>query len=178
MSINPPIDIVLDVAKAADPVRYREAVARLNRAAAGAAFDTLIPAPDVGAAESAMAAPALPPPAARTAKTESTFRDFEAMTLATFVEAAIPEDMSAVYGSGTAGETWKSMLASEIARKMADGGGIGIAKRLEAYERLHGVLPAAPGPTAANASPFDPNLLVMTSERGFLGDLDAGEKDG
>src|SRR5581483_12342276 len=85
MSINPPIDIVLDVAKAADPVRYREAVARLNRAAAGAAFDTLIPAPDVGAAESAMAAPALPPPAARTAKTESTFRDFEAMTLATFV---------------------------------------------------------------------------------------------
>ena len=34
MSISPPVDIVLDVARAADPVRYKDAVARLTRIAA------------------------------------------------------------------------------------------------------------------------------------------------
>ena len=33
MSISPPTDIVLDVARAADPTRYTQAAARLNRTA-------------------------------------------------------------------------------------------------------------------------------------------------
>ena len=35
-SINPPLDIVLDVVKAADPAKYKEAVAKLTRLAPNA----------------------------------------------------------------------------------------------------------------------------------------------
>jgi len=45
MSISPPSDIVLDVARAADPTRYAEAAARLTRAAAPAGgFSTMMAA--------------------------------------------------------------------------------------------------------------------------------------
>jgi Rod binding domain-containing protein len=42
----------------------------------------------------------------------------------------LPKDGAAVYGKGTAGEMWKSLLAQEIADVMAERGGIGIADRM------------------------------------------------
>ncbi len=178
MSINPPLDIVLDVVKAADPARYKAAVERLTRisTAAGAGFDSLIPA--------TAATPAAPddPTTMATAtpgKTQPSdaaraYRGFEAMTLATFIESAMPDDSAAVFGSGTAGNVWKSMLAEQIANQMAKAGGIGLADQLAAFEkRAAGDKGAATpiGPTSSRESPFDPSLLVMTFERGFAGKL-------
>jgi len=166
MSISPPSDIVLDVARAADPARYAEAAARLTRPAAGSAAAepfavVLAPPPPANAAP--------PPPAPRSADPAAdAYRGFEAMVLATLIEATIPDELSAVYGSGTAGDLWKSMLAEQFGAAMAEAGGIGIARQLaeqaaarSATETLlvtaierHAI--GAAKPDAAASDPLDP----------------------
>jgi Rod binding domain-containing protein len=49
------------------------------------------------------------------------------MILSQFVETMLPDDSEAVFGSGTAGEIWKSMLAEQVANQLAASGGVGIA---------------------------------------------------
>ena len=44
----------------------------------------------------------------------------------------MPKQSSALFGTGTAGDVWKSMLAEQIAAEMARAGGIGIAEHLKA----------------------------------------------
>jgi Rod binding domain-containing protein len=175
MSISPPQDIILDVAKAADPARYRLAVERLNRLAPsrGPAFETLLAAP-VDEMPPTTAAAARPLRVATAshgvpAAAAKAYRGFEAMALSTFIEAALPQDGSAVFGAGTAGGVWKSMLAEQIAMQMAKSGGIGIADQLAAQAQR--TPEATAGPRAAAESPFDPKLLTMTAERRFLGAL-------
>jgi len=57
-------------------------------------------------------------------------QDFEAVVLQTFIASMLPDEAENVYGEGTAGEVWKSMLAEQIASQMAKAGGIGIADRI------------------------------------------------
>ena len=174
MSINPPLDIVLDVAKAADPTRYKAAVDRLTRlgAPAAAAFDSLID-PTTGTipagADAVASAADSTPTKSNSSDTAKAYRGFEAMTLATFIESSMPEDSAAIFGSGTAGGVWKSMLAEQIANQMAKAGGIGLADQLAAFEHAAAGTEKPPqvGPTSERESPFDPSLLVMTLERGF-----------
>jgi hypothetical protein len=168
MSISPPSDIVLDVARAADPVRYKEAAEKLTRLAfdrtqeslsadAASAFDNALA--DVGEelAEKVNLAPRpiiqMPFDAAEAMarlKTETalssgmtvataaaggaaeTYRGFEAMFLSGFVESVLPKGSNAVFGAGSAGQIWRSMLAEQIAAQMAQSGGIGIADQLQA----------------------------------------------
>jgi len=130
MTISPPSDIVLDVARAADPARHRMAVARLDGAAAGEAFEGVL---ETVQAEPAPPRPGLaPPPAApypRPADADQAYRGFEAMALTVFLQAMIPDSPS-IFGDGTAGSIWKSMLAERLADQMAKSGGIGIAAQL------------------------------------------------
>lgn len=58
------------------------------------------------------------------------YRKFEAMVLQSFIKSMLPKDGQDVYGSGTAGDIWKSMMAQQIATVVADRGGIGIADHL------------------------------------------------
>lgn len=128
MAISPPSDLILDVAKAADPVELRDATSRLRSIAAGGsgegfalAFqDASSHAFDVGtrfrAAGSSNAAPAKTPG-----------EDFEAMILTQFVETMLPDDAEQVFGKGSSGEIWKSMLAEQVATQLAASGGVGIA---------------------------------------------------
>lgn len=58
------------------------------------------------------------------------FRKFEGMVLQTFIQSMLPQDAEAVYGSGLAGDMWKSFMATEIANQMSRAGGIGIADRV------------------------------------------------
>ncbi len=74
-------------------------------------------------------------------------QEFEAFVLRSFVETMLPDDADTVYGSGTAGEIWKSMQAEHIANDMARSGGIGIAEKLA---RLH---PAKPLPASSPQAP-------------------------
>jgi Rod binding domain-containing protein len=58
------------------------------------------------------------------------YQRFEAVVLQTFLQSMMPKNSEAVYGSGLAGDMWKSELAQQIATVMAKRGGIGIANRL------------------------------------------------
>ena len=58
------------------------------------------------------------------------YRKFEAFILQMFVESMLPQDATEVFGKGTAGTVWRSMLAEQIGNEMAKGNGIGIAQQL------------------------------------------------
>lgn len=192
MAISPPSDIILDVARAADPERLKVATAKLDRLAetAGTAFADLMPAvSEAGNALVALAdtAPVVDPSpsapfdlhrarlrlqnetalASRVDAAESlagdrrskTLESFEAMVLGTFIGSMLPEGAEGVYGSGTAGDVWKSMLSDQLGVQMARAGGIGIADRLAAGH----VADASTG--AAGPSPLRLAALLSTIPR-------------
>ncbi|WP_062217391.1 rod-binding protein [Aureimonas sp. D3] len=59
---------------------------------------------------------------------------FESFFLRNFVETMLPQKDTSFFGSGTAGQIWKSMLAERIGDEMAASGGIGIADMLAKRE--------------------------------------------
>ncbi|WP_279483905.1 rod-binding protein [Aureimonas sp. SK2] len=56
---------------------------------------------------------------------------FESFVLRSFIENMLPSQNTAFFGTGTAGNIWRSMLAEQIGDEMASAGGVGIAKMLE-----------------------------------------------
>ena len=156
MSVQLPSDIVLDVARAANPVRYQAAVAKLSAAAAGG-FSTALDA-------ARASAPPAPPADVHTVLTRlrsgSTLaargkaggpaEEFEAFVLQTFVESMLPKDADAVFGKGNAGGIWKSMLAEQIGAQIAKAGGLGIARTIDAARASSGApAPAGTRPPVA-----------------------------
>ncbi len=134
MAINPPSDLVMDVARAADPQAYRMAAERLK---APSASGTMV-APAAGGLtrdnfasfSDSLAAGVSVRPDAQNAVNPA-YRKFEAFMLQSFVQSMFTSDTTATFGKGIAGEYWKSMMAEAMANKMADGGGVGIARLLE-----------------------------------------------
>ena len=139
MAITLPSDIIMDVARAADP------------AAAGAARDALAAHRANAAAQANVGGFAAQVPAPRPASAEGqkaipeNFRRFEAMVLQSFIQTMLPKDGDSVYGAGMAGDMWKSMMAEQLSVAMAKRGGIGIASRLlgEHYASVADPQPAA-----------------------------------
>ena len=154
MAIKPSSDIVLEVLKAADPLRAQAATQRLSVLGAGsveAADDftkvldaTTQPPPaeraDIAANASNMRdrLAGLSLEAAKDDKAARTQVEFEASILKTFVDAILPKDETDVYGQGSAGDIWKSMLADQIAKQIARSGAFGISKQLFATHPLPG----------------------------------------
>ncbi|MEP9375447.1 rod-binding protein [Aquabacter sp. CN5-332] len=146
MGIQPPSDLILDVINAADPMKAQAMATRLKQAAASptplgytAGFDdemkqAALPLEQMSllSASSSVSlrnATALSQKNGTNSSSEA-YRRFEAMVLSSFVESMLPTKASTVYGSGTAGDVWRSMLAERIANEVAKTGGIGIADRL------------------------------------------------
>lgn len=165
MSISPPTDIVLDVARAADPTRYQVAAARLTKISAASSaepFSEILDSANEVAAPAATA-PRRHEPAGGAAKA---YQGFEAMALSTFIQNAMPEDDNEVFGSGTAGSVWKSMLSEQIANQMAKAGGVGIAKELASR-----AMASLKAPAAGDVAPS----LLANTERGFLRTIDPAD---
>jgi flagellar protein FlgJ len=139
-------DLVLDVLEAADPVTQRAATAKLDTLkSSGADFAATMDA-EVGKAAAATADQS----AAKVGEAQSTavngapvqvikapasgevYRKFEAFILQTFVETMLPKESEQIFGKGTAGSVWKSMLAEQLGNQLAKGKGIGIARQLAA----------------------------------------------
>jgi Rod binding domain-containing protein len=96
---------------------------------------------------------------------EKVFRGFEAMALASMIEAAMPKEGDTIFGAGTAGRAWKSMLAEQLGTQMAEAGGIGIARQLASaapFAREPGGLGGTETASIAES------LLVTQIERGFV----------
>lgn len=157
MSIPTSVDIVLDVARAADPEKYREAVQRLTEMRAVAADAQPVTAPTssdqrvTSSFSRAIEANTARPEVVRPRGRLNAYGQFEAFLLQTFVQSMLPKNATNVYGKGTAGEVWRSMLAERIGEELAKSGQVGIASRLEAPARQ---APAASetGPSAVVAS--------------------------
>ena len=145
MAIDASSDIVLEVAKAADPTRAAAVVQRLNALSGAAGADTADFADTLAAtASSATSEPSRANARARLSavadaadeKAAKVKVGFEAVMLNSFVSEMLPKDTSSVFGQGLAGDMWKSMLADQVSRQMAKTDTLGIAKRLFATHPL------------------------------------------
>jgi peptidoglycan hydrolase FlgJ len=179
VSISPPSDIVLGVANAADPEKYRAALAQLQRlrdgVAAAAATDnaataqfTVPPMADTKAASdtASKTAPASSNSAALSASGDASssaqtgtpdrelnaYKQLEAFLMRTFIETMLPKDATSVYGTGTAGDIWRSMLAEHTANEVTKASALGIAESLmKGKGRLKKSLTTATVPSNASA---------------------------
>jgi len=138
LAISPPSDIVLDVARAAEPSALEAARAELaNRtASAGAASSQGFSLGDLRNSPLSKDAAAQTAPAGKAAP--APYVKFEAMVLQSFLQSMMPRKAEAVYGEGMSGDMWKSLLSQELGTTMADRGGIGIAESLLKGHYLEG----------------------------------------
>ncbi len=164
MSLAPPTDIVLEVARAADPSRAAAVVEKLKALAAqgSASPQDFAAALDTAAAPTRPTPPVLPmgAPASRAHKAET---KLESVILSEFIGEMLPKDTPSAFGQGYAGDMWRSMLAERVADQIAASGRLGIASRLFADhplasgskmlapDHLHGPAQAATVEASANA---------------------------
>jgi len=138
VSISPVSDLVMDVVQAADPAKVMEAQAKLKvtkaqteavqLASAGKGFDA-----SIGHVQDLRSLKTIST-SDKDDKKVQTYRNFEAMVLQNFVQSMMPKDAEDVYGEGTTGDYWKSMMAEQIAKEISAGGGIGIADHMLQYK--------------------------------------------
>lgn len=130
MAIAPTSDLILDVARAADPRRAMATTRALTDAAAGS-----------GGFASTLAefSPSLTPygyhnPSATAGAPETPAHKaavgLESVLLKNFVDQMLPKDAAGVFGAGVAGDVWKSMLSEKIANEVAKSGALKLAERL------------------------------------------------
>jgi flagellar protein FlgJ len=95
---------------------------------------------------------------------------FEAFVLQSFIQAILPKDAAEVFGEGTAGEVWKSMLAEKMALQVAEAGGVGIAKMI-APKGGSGAAPSGlPGQAATATRLLDLQLSAVGGVTARSGD--------
>ncbi|WP_176037937.1 rod-binding protein [Brucella tritici] len=171
MAINPPSDLVMDVARAADPQAYRMAAERLRAPSASATMVASaaggLTRDNFASFSDSLAAGISVRPDAQNAANPA-YRKFEAFMLQSFVQSMFTSDTTATFGKGIAGEYWKSMMAEAMANKMADGGGVGIAKLLEEQAARNG---RADAPTTLALGDVIDNLGDHVSENAVSKDI-------
>lgn len=76
---------------------------------------------------------------------------FEAFVMQSFIEEMLPKSAEGVFGSGLAGDYWRSMLAEQVAGQVAKRGGIGIAKMISGGDHagIKDALSSVPPPPVA-----------------------------
>ncbi|HRN88920.1 rod-binding protein [Hyphomicrobium sp.] len=83
--------------------------------------------------------------AGRVRDTPDAAQKFEAFVLQTFIQEMMPKEAEGVFGSGVAGDFWRSMMAEKMAEQVAERGELGIADLVRAGG-------AAPARTPASVS--------------------------
>ncbi len=140
MAIDPASDIVLEVARAADPQRAAAVAQRLATLASDAP-----PTSTNFAATLEKARPASAddmrvrigsPSDAASARANKAKVQFEAVLLNSFVSEMLPKDTPDAFGHGMSGEMGRSPLAEKISKQMAASGALGLGERLFATHPL------------------------------------------
>ena len=129
MSISPPGDLVLDVARAADPKLVAAATQRLqalSASAGGDGFSLALDATQTGMQQRAAATASLVHApevsgvrAASNAPKSDPYGALGGFLLQKAVEQMMPAPSSATFGAGTAGSVWRSSLAEHLAAALA-----------------------------------------------------------
>lgn len=186
MSINPPSDILMDVAKAADPVRSAAATNRLAKIGGDSgqsepAFDNVMAdveaAPPV-AMEAYAGAPipvhAAGPPLLRQPQLSSeapidadakAYQGFQAVLLQNVLSMMLPES-SDFFGEGSAGEIWRSMLAEQLGNALSKRMDLGVMPRFMHDAHHHDLKhePAMMSPLPSTDPVMIPELSAAMNE--------------
>ncbi|MDX2202967.1 MAG: rod-binding protein [Hyphomicrobiaceae bacterium] len=180
MGITPKTDLLLGVSLAADPLKYQEAVTRLRDISPDASFASLLAdrggsgsdasagKSDASGPEDALSSgpvvkqPTMPRVTEPKSQIADVYNKLEAFIMQTFIQSMLPKDASSVYGKGTAGDVWKSMLAEKMGNEVAKSGQIGIAKRLAQASITTGSI--ARFPPAANLVPMSATLPSLSGK--------------
>lgn len=124
MAVEFPSDLILDVARAADPVRARKTVAALSGG---------VDAP-ASAGSAARTPGAQFTRAAQTKDVGSVAKQFEAFLVTNMVSTMMPgDDDEGYFGGGFAGGVWKSMMAEQIANQAVKTTDFGVASKISQY---------------------------------------------
>jgi flagellar protein FlgJ len=191
MAFNPRSDVILEVLNAADPARASLAAERLSalagsnapagdfaadlEKAASSAPEAGLAAEGLADARSRLATMAEGPDKAARAKVE-----FEATLINSFIGELLPKDAGSVFGEGSAGDMWRSMLSEQISEQIAKSGALGLSRRLFA---THDLVPPRHGEAetiAGDAAEMSANILSAPSGATFVNGavLVAGRKRG
>lgn len=73
-------------------------------------------------------------------------RAFEAFALQTFIESMLPDETTKLFGSGSAGKMWKSLLAEKLAAQIADSGQLNLTPATTRGASVSAPAPVAPRP--------------------------------
>ncbi|MCY0093540.1 rod-binding protein [Hoeflea ulvae] len=176
MSIQTATDLILDVVKAADPAVARRAESMLEMASTRkSAQDAATPAFQrqlLASAEPMAVMVSQEEADAAVGKNAQSYERFEAMVLQNFIGSMLPSDSEELYGKGTAGEIWKSMMAEQLGAVLAKGGGIGIAARMLADRFTPGLTPESADGVASNVS-NRATSLVNEVQKDIFADISA-----
>lgn len=70
-------------------------------------------------------------PARAAAGRSQTAKDFEAVFLRQAIEEMLPKDAAGIFGGGTGGDIWRSMMADEISKVLAERGILDLSRQLD-----------------------------------------------
>lgn len=181
MGINPSTDLIVDVMRQADPIKVREAAERLSDVGQAlrvqkpeAQFASLVKeALGEGKTRAHGAATQAPvqivdsQPGVRMSEKLAPGQQLESFVLTQLLENMMPKDADSLFGSGTAGSYWRSMLAEKLAAELTMAGGVGLTEQLglsgmgddpkKATAMLNAVLSGGQA-SAATAGEMSPNL--------------------
>lgn len=125
MAVQFPSDIIMDVARAADPASAKRVESKLANAAEGAGFSGVMEGVDVtGGRLSRVDAGS---------QKLSPAKEFEAVLVSKMVEDMMGEDENSYFGGGFAGGVWKSMMAEKIAQEIVKTSDFGVASKISQY---------------------------------------------
>jgi hypothetical protein len=169
VSIKPPTDIVLDVAKAADPAKALAAADRLvrmgstGRASEIGFSDVLKQMPNSPETELANVRGQMTQAGKEAAKISSAsnpqakaYKALEALVLQNLVETMLPKDSEGLFGQGMAGEVWRSMLAERLGTQLSTSIDLGLAPKTTSSKPPSPGFPAT-DVQASNEVPSHPN---------------------
>ncbi len=133
-------DLIVDVARAADPERasaMAQRLAGLDPASVSSppSFSSAVSAAAASTNRTAASAAGFGGALINSASTEAARikgarQQFEATLLNSFVSEMMPQDATSSYGGGYAGDMWRSLLAQKMSDEIAKSGVLGIASRV------------------------------------------------
>jgi flagellar protein FlgJ len=146
MAVEFPSDLILDVARAADPARANAVEQRLARG------ESVSPVETTGSTQRLSRS-------ANASGPESAAREFEALLVGNMITDMMGGEQESYFGGGFAGGVWKSMMAEQIAMAVVDRADFGVASMITGYfvrdgetiEPVGGISDAASAPLETRA---------------------------
>lgn len=160
MTISPVSDIILDVARAADPAKSRIAAEKLSRGepvgrTMSGSFDHVFlhstSGPPTPAGQSRIDRDSSHPLSLANSRSKA-YKGLEQLVLRNLVEAMLPSGPATFFGTGMAGDIWRSLLADQLAEGIGKTVDLGISRQA-----------GAPNAMTRRALPLGTNAVTLAN---------------